>query len=98
MTHILKRITGDREAFEAEKIRRSIRKAYVDAGKCLGECEAEIMRIADEVISIARKEEAIETKRIRDLVVERLEKMQPAAADSWKRFEEKYKDGRSASD
>lgn len=95
MTYILKRITGDREAFEAEKIRRSVRKAYVDAGKCLGECEEEILQIAEEVISIARKEEAIETKRIRDLIVERLERIQPAAADSWKKFEEKYKDGRA---
>jgi transcriptional repressor NrdR len=91
VTYILKRITGDREAFEAEKIRRSVRKAYIDAGKCLGECEQEILRIAEEVISIARKEEAIETKRIRDLVVERLEKAQPDAAESWKRFEERYK-------
>jgi transcriptional repressor NrdR len=91
MTYILKRITGDREAFEAEKIRRSVRKAYVDAGKCLGECEQEILRIAEEVVSIARKEEAIETKRIRDLVVERLEKVQPAAAESWKMFEKRYK-------
>jgi transcriptional repressor NrdR len=91
MTYILKRITGDREAFEAEKIRRSVRKAYIDAGKCLGECEGEILQIAEEVISIAKKEEAIETKRIRDLIVQRLEKIQPEAAKSWKRFEEKYK-------
>jgi|WetSurMetagenome_2_1015567.scaffolds.fasta_scaffold61574_4 transcriptional repressor NrdR len=91
MTYILKRITGDREAFEAEKIRRSVLKAYVDSGKCLGECEADIQRIANEVISIVRKEEAIETRRIRDLVVERLEIVQPAAAESWKRFEERYK-------
>jgi transcriptional repressor NrdR len=91
MTHIIKRITGDREAFEAEKIKRSVRKAYVDAGKCLGECEEEILRISEEVISIAKKEDAIETRRIRDLVVERLEKIQPQAAESWKKFEERYK-------
>jgi transcriptional repressor NrdR len=91
MTYILKRITGDREAFEAENIRRSVRKAYVDAGKCLGECEEEILRIAEEVISIAKKEDTIETKRIRDLILQRLENTRPEAARSWKAFEEKYK-------
>jgi transcriptional repressor NrdR len=91
MTYILKRITGDREAFESEKIRRSIRKAYIDAGKCMGECEQEILRIADEVTSIVRKEEFMESRKIRDLIFQRLEKTQPEAAQSWKRFEEKYK-------
>jgi transcriptional repressor NrdR len=91
MTYILKRITGDREAFEEEKIRRSVRKAYIDAGKCLGECEEEVLRIAEEVIAVVRKEDATESKRIRDLIVERLEKAQPDAAESWKRFEERYK-------
>ncbi len=95
MTYILKRITGDREAFEEEKIRRSVRKAYIDAGKCNGNCEGEIFNIADEVIAIAKKEDTLESKRIRDLILERLEKAQPKAAESWKKFEEKYKDGRS---
>jgi len=49
------------------------------------------LQIADEVIAIAKEEDAIESKRIPDLVVERLEKIQPQAAESWKKFEERYK-------
>ena len=43
----------------------------------MGKCEEEILRIAEEVKSIARKEEAMKSKRIRDLIVERLKDIRP---------------------
>jgi len=92
MTWIIKRLSGDREAFEAEKIRRSIKKAYIDAGKRIEDRREEIDRIADEVIAWVKKEtDGMETKKIRDRVVARLEEVEPDAAEAWKMFEEKYK-------
>jgi hypothetical protein len=61
MTYILKRISGNRETFEVEKIGRSVRKAYIDAGKCMDECENEILRLTEEVILQVKKEENIES-------------------------------------
>lgn len=92
MTWIIKRISGNREEFEAEKIRRAIKKAYIDAELAIEEHEKEIEEIILDVIKhFNRKEHAIPSHEIRDLVVKELEKTRPRAAKTWKKFEEKYK-------
>jgi transcriptional regulator NrdR family protein len=91
MTYIIKRISGDREEFEAEKIRKALKKTYLDAELAIEDFEGEIEEIVLEVVKHFKNGDAVPSSHIRDLVVARLEEVRPPAAEEWKRFERKYK-------
>jgi transcriptional regulator NrdR family protein len=91
MTWIIKRISGSREEFEADKIRKALTKAYIDAELIPEDHSKEIGKIVSEAANHYKNGDAIPSTHIRDSVVAKLEKIEPKAADAWKRFEKKYK-------
>jgi transcriptional repressor NrdR len=90
MTEVIKR-NGSREPFEPEKIRRSVKKAAVDSGSSLETKKDVIDRISNYTISVAEQKDEIETKEIRERVLEEMDKLEPSISGAWRKFDRKYK-------
>jgi len=90
MTEVRKKL-GHMEAFDPNKIRRSIQKAVLDAGYSLDEQKELINEVADNVIKKSSEMKEIDTESIRDSILVKIDKIEPSIAQSWRRFDEKYK-------
>ena len=89
MTEVRKRL-GHTEAFDPNKIRISIQKAVLDAGYTSDEKKELIDEVSIAIIKIQRAE-GKDSKSIRNSILFKIEKLQPPIAQSWRRFDEKYK-------
>lgn len=87
----VKKKTGILEDLDKEKVKKSIEKAYVDAGKSVSEGKENIAKITEDVTNQAKDKGEETTDEIRNKIVDALDKSQENAADAWRRFEKKYK-------
>jgi len=90
MTEVRKRL-GHTEAFDPNKIRRAIQKAVLDAGYTLDEKKELINDVAQNVIDKSSEMKEIDTKTIRDSILVKMDNVEPSIAQSWRRFDDKYK-------
>jgi transcriptional repressor NrdR len=90
MTDVRKR-SGKKEPFDSYKIRRSIQKAGIDAGYTLDDIAELVDEVTNKIAEIAEQKNEINTDAIRDNVLNQLDKMQSAIAESWRKFDRKYK-------
>ena len=90
MTVVKKRL-GHTEAFDHNKIRISIQKAVLDAGYTLDEKKELIDEVSTNIIKKTREKREIDSKTIRNSILVKIEKVEPSIAQSWRRFDEKYK-------
>ena len=90
MTEVRKRL-GHTEAFDPNKIRRAIQKATLDAGYTIDEKKELINEVSKNVIEKSSEQREIDSKSIRDSILVKIEKVEPSIAQSWRRFDEKYK-------
>lgn len=90
MSNVTKR-SGDKEPFNAEKIRKSIRKAAVDAGVSEEVMKDEIEHVANDAIEMSKKKSGIKTGMIRNSILNQLDDVQPSVSESWRKFDSKYK-------
>jgi transcriptional regulator NrdR family protein len=90
MTHVIKK-KGIKEPFNADKIRKSIKKSFVDAGLSIKENKENIEYIIKNLVLMAKDKTEISTKAIRDTIIQSLTKNKKRASESWKKFERKYK-------
>jgi transcriptional regulator NrdR family protein len=90
MTEVRKRL-GHTEAFDSNKIRRSIQKAVLDAGYSLDEKKELIEEVSNSIIEKSKEQREIDSKSIRRSILVNIEKIQPSIAQSWRRFDDKYK-------
>jgi transcriptional repressor NrdR len=90
MTEVRKRL-GHTEAFDPNKIRRSIQKAVLDAGYSLDEKKELIDEVSNSIIEKSKEQREIDSKSIRNSMLVNIEKIQPSIAQSWRRFDDKYK-------
>lgn len=90
MTVVRKR-SGDKEPFDADKLKRSIQKAGIDAGYTLEDISAEVEEITHKIVGIAQQKIEINSDAIRDHILMELDESKPSVAESWRRFDEKYK-------
>ncbi len=89
----VKKRNGDTEPFDPEKVRRSIEKAAIDAGynlKGMGDLNL-IDEVTKGIVEETRNKNEIESKTIRQIVLNTLENAQSSIAESWKKFEKRYK-------
>ena len=90
MTEVKKK-SGAKEQFDAEKIRRSIQKAVIDAGSTV-EKKAEVIEEASEAaIKKAMEQGEVTTVMLRDKTLEKLDEFDASAAEAWRKFDMKYK-------
>lgn len=84
---------GKVENFDPEKIKKSMQKAAIDAGYLLeGNVDLTMVDIDINDLELELKgENQVKSDTIRQIVLDKLEKMNSAAAKAWKNFEKKYK-------
>lgn len=79
---------GTREAFDAEKIRRSVAAAAQQAGlseERKNEVKEQMVSI---VIQMAEGKEEITTGEIREKILSELDAVEPSVSESWRRYEQ----------
>jgi transcriptional repressor NrdR len=89
---MVRKNSGNKEPFDEDKIKRSIQKAAIDAGVTLEDVSTEVADITDMITQIAREKKEINSHAIKDHVLKELDKSKPPVAESWRKFDEKYKD------
>lgn len=90
MTNVKKR-NGHVEPFDADKIKRSIQKAGVDAGYTIESLASTVDSITDSIIEMARDKNQMNTDAIRDNVLMELDKAQSDIVEAWRTYDKKYK-------
>ena len=90
MTEVIKS-TGEKQPFKAEKIRNSIENAVKDAGFNPQEKTDVIEHASRDAIQMAQNTNRIETKQIRDVILNDLEQDERKIADTWRQYERQHK-------
>ena len=90
MTDVIKS-SGGKEPFNAEKVRASIKKAVIDAGKSVLEKKEFIEKVSSEVVQAVNKKAEVSSKEIKEAILSRLDKLDSAVSSAWRRFDKKYK-------
>lgn len=93
MTNVVKR-DGKREAFNPEKLRRSVKKAAIDAGHELGEKEEVVEAAVSGILKQASDRAEMTTDEIRKNILSQLEEADSTISTAWRRFDDKYKIGK----
>lgn len=89
----VKKKDGTVETFDPEKFKRAMLKAAIDAGYTLeGNVDLTLVDIiTDDLEKELEGENEVDTITIREKILNRLEKVESSIAESWRKFEEKYK-------
>lgn len=90
MTDVIKR-TGKKEHFQPEKIKNSIGKAIKDAGFNPQQKIDVIEHASRDAIQMAQNTNKVETKQIRDVILNNLEQDNRQIADTWRQYEYQHK-------
>lgn len=88
---VVRKSSGDKEPFDAVKLKRSIQKASIDAGYSLDDIEEDVEEITSKIGDLAKQKNEINSNAIRDHILKELDELNPAAAQAWLKFDEKYK-------
>jgi len=88
MTTFVIKKDGSKQPFDPQKLRTSIQKAVKQAG-IEKERGLEIVReILKDVLNFVRSEEEIQTKKLRDRILDNLEEMEPTVDQAWRSYEQ----------
>jgi transcriptional regulator NrdR family protein len=90
MFKVIKR-NGKAVPFDERKLRRSIEKAVLDAGHKLDDKKSLVGRILNEVIDKFGNNGPVETKDLREAILDELDRAEPSISKSWRSFDKKYK-------
>ncbi len=88
---VVRKSSGDNEQFDAVKLKRSIQKAGIDAGYTLDDIEEDVDEITSKIEEFAKQKNEINSAAIRDHILKELDELNPAVAQAWLKFDEKYK-------
>jgi transcriptional regulator NrdR family protein len=90
MVEVIKQ-KGIREKFDPEKIKKSIKKAFVDAGLSLKENRENIEYMTKNIVLLAKEKTEITSKKIRDTILRGLDANKKKVSGAWRKFEQRYK-------
>jgi len=90
MTDVIKS-DGKKQPFKAEKIINSIEKAVKDAGFNPQEKTGAIDHASRDAIQMAQNMNQVETKEIRNTILNDLEQDEPQIANTWKQYERQHR-------
>ncbi len=83
--------SGEKEPFDAEKIRRSI-QAAADETDLSEERKKEVVeQVVNSAIQLAEGKEEIATSEIREKILDELDKIEPSVSATWRKYEEERK-------
>lgn len=87
MIEVIKK-DGVKEPFSPEKIKKSIAGAAQQADIPEERKEEVVFQVAGTVIPILEGKEEIDTKDIKQVVLDELDRVEPAVASAWRKYEE----------
>ena len=87
MTEVIKK-SGKKEQFSPEKIRKSIAGAAQQADIPDERKDEVVYEVVGTVIPILESKEGIDTSEIKGIILGELDKVEPAVASSWRKYEE----------
>jgi transcriptional repressor NrdR len=90
MVTVIKR-DGREVLFDEQRMIGSIEKAVIDSGLPAEEIKEDIQRIANTVLSQAKKKGKITTVKIKTIILEELNTTKKEVTVAWKAFDERYK-------
>jgi transcriptional regulator NrdR family protein len=82
---------GTKEPFDAEKIENSIAGAAIRTDLSDERRSEVVGRVASSVIQMTEGKEEIATSEIREKILSELDIIEPAVAESWRKYEEEKK-------
>ncbi len=89
MTDVIKS-NGKREQFSEQKVKKSIESAVKDAGFSPQEKMNVIEHASQDAAQMAQSKDEIQTKQIRDTVLNDLEQDDQQVANAWKQYERQH--------
>ena len=89
MTDVIKS-TGKKEPFRPEKVRKSIENAITDAGFTLSSKMSAVEHASQDAMNLARGRNEVNTKDLRNEIVNDLESEVPEAAQAWRNYEKQH--------
>jgi transcriptional regulator NrdR family protein len=89
MTDVIKS-NGKREQFSEQKIRNSVESAVKDAGFSPQEKMNVIEHASQDAAQMAQGKDEIQTRQIRDTVLNDLEQDDQQVANAWKQYERQH--------
>ena len=87
MTEVVKK-DGTKEPFDPEKIKKSIAGAAQQADIPEERKEEVVYEVAGTVIPLLEGKEEIDTSDIKQAILSELDRVEPAVASSWRKYEE----------
>jgi transcriptional regulator NrdR family protein len=90
MTEVIK-TSGKKEKFDIEKLRRSIKKAFIDAGLSVMENKQRIESVVKSVLEKTKEKAQVTSSGIRKVILESLDRTKITVSDAWRRFDRRYK-------
>jgi len=86
MAEVIKK-SGIKEPFNAEKIRKSIAGAVQQADIPEERKEEVVYQVAGTVIPMLEGKEEIDTSEIKQIILSELDRIEPAVASAWRKYE-----------
>ncbi len=83
-------IKGDstKEAFDENKLRKSIEGAGTDANLPADRISVVVNQVAGAVLELAAGKEEIATAELRDFILGKLDQVEPAMAAAWRKYKQ----------
>lgn len=87
---VIKR-SGAKEYFDPDKMKKSIENASESVKLSKERKEKLIERVYKPVLEEIKDKEEVETKEIRDRILQKLDELEPKVAKAWRRYETEVK-------
>jgi transcriptional regulator NrdR family protein len=87
---------GKKEAFKAEKIKRSIRAACRDARLPVKRIKTVVNKVSRPVLKFCRTRKTVATATLKKKILSQLAKVEPAAAKAWRKYDQRRRARRAA--
>ena len=83
--------TGEKEPFDAEKIRKSISLAAEQAGLPEERRNEVVEEVIDTVLQMTEGKEEIATPEIRKKILSELDSLEPSVSEAWRKYDQEGK-------
>ncbi|RLG18526.1 transcriptional regulator [Candidatus Micrarchaeota archaeon] len=87
----VKKRSGKTEPFDEAKLRKSIKKAIVDAGAAVEEKGELVENVLKETVEAVKQKGEVSTGFLRETVLGALDKADATVSSAWRAFDKKYK-------
>ena len=79
---------GEKEPFDAEKIKKAITAAASRADLSEKRIKKVAKKVSKAAIKLAKKKEEIATTEIREKILSELDALEPSVSESWRKYDE----------